>query len=227
MIADRLVARTSWRLLVAFALLASPALLAGQARPSADADLERLAAWMVGAYSSAAQAKADPAYREVELRMIAIWPERSDGPWLYVEQAMAESRDRPYRQRVYRLQRGADGRLASRVYTLPGDPLRYAGAWRERAPLAKLRPRKLAEKVGCAVYLAPSADGQEFRGATEGAGCASDLRGASYATSEVTVTADSMASWDRGFDASKRQVWGAEKGPYLFLRIPFNPPRTP
>ena len=30
---------------------------------------------------------------------------------------------------------------------------------------------------------------------------------------------DRLLSWDRGFDAAGKQVWGAEKGPYEFLRV--------
>jgi hypothetical protein len=31
--------------------------------------------------------------------------------------------------------------------------------------------------------------------------------------------ADRIVSWDRGFDGDRRQVWGAEKGGYIFGRI--------
>ena len=48
--------------------------------------------------------------------------------------------------------------------------------------------------------------------------CASDLRGAAYATSEVTITPQFVLSWDRGFDNTGKQVWGATEGPYVFLR---------
>jgi len=62
-----------------------------------------------------------------------------------------------------------------------------------------------------------------FVGGTEGKGCASDLRRATYATSEVVVKLDHLTSWDRGFDKSDRQVWGAEKGGYVFLKLPSAP----
>jgi len=35
----------------------------------------------------------------------------------------------------------------------------------------------------------------------------------------VTLTADRMVSWDRGVDAGGRQVWGAERGGYVFDRV--------
>jgi len=32
--------------------------------------------------------------------MVQIWEERTDGYWLYVEQAIAGYQDKPYRQRI-------------------------------------------------------------------------------------------------------------------------------
>ena len=46
----------------------------------------------------------------------------------------------------------------------------------------------------------------------------STLRGASSATSEVEVHPDRVVSWDRGFDAERKHVWGAEKGYSAVLR---------
>jgi len=57
-----------------------------------------------------------------------------------------------------------------------------------------------------------------YTGSTVGKLCESNLRGAAYATSEVTVKSDRIISWDRGFDNEDNQVWGAEKGGYVFLR---------
>ena len=51
---------------------------------------------LVGSFSSAAQADADSNFRAIDLHMVPIWTDRTDGPWLYVEQAVAEARDRPY-----------------------------------------------------------------------------------------------------------------------------------
>ena len=55
-------------------------------------------------------------------------------------------------------------------------------------------------------------------GATQGSSCSSDLRGASYATSEVKLDGQGIQSWDRGFSADGKQAWGATRGPYLFER---------
>jgi hypothetical protein len=179
--------------------------------------LERLATFLTGSFSSADQALADKNYRNVALHVVRIWPERPDGPWLYVEQALAEALDQPYRQRVYQLAVAADGTLESRVFTLD-DPIKATGAWRTPAPLSDLTPERLTFREGCTVYLQAMPDGS-YVGGTRGDGCASDLRGATHATSEVTVKSDQLVSWDRGFNAAGKQVWGASTGGYVFKRV--------
>lgn len=180
------------------------------------ADIDLLASWMTGSFSSAEQAAADPEhFRDVRLHMAPIWTDRSDGPWLYVEQAMSDSEARPYRQRVYRLAMVKDG-FESAVYELPGDPLVFAGAWRSPELVSGLTPQDLTPRQGCSITL--RFEDEAFRGATAGTNCVSTLRGAAYATSEVTIEEDRLISWDRGFDAEGWQVWGAEAGGYVFLK---------
>jgi len=60
--------------------------------------------------------------------------------------------------------------------------------------------------------------GGDFVGSTVDRSCPSDLRGASYATTEVRVSEGELLSWDRGFDEEGRQVWGSRAGGYLFRK---------
>lgn len=185
--------------------------------PAYASDLDRLAAWMTGTFSSEAQSKADPTYFDVRLHIAPVWTVRTDAKWFYVEQAIATSLDKPYRQRVYRLRALADGLFESQVFELK-DPAAAVGAWAEANPLATLEPSALVDRPGCAVLLR-AVDPSTFAGSTLGSQCASTFRGAAYATSEVTVTATGLVSWDRGYDAAGKQVWGAEKGGYRFERV--------
>lgn len=180
-----------------------------------DVDLERLLPWMEGSFSSAAQAARDTSYFDVRLHMKRIWSDRTDGAWFYVEQAMATSQDRPYRQRVYHVHRVEHGFIESAVYAFK-DPKAVVGAWNDTALLTGLSPRDLVPRRGCEVIL--QADYGSYLGRTMGTACASDIRGASYATSEVVIRHDRIESWDRGYSAENVQVWGAVKGPYIFLR---------
>lgn len=180
---------------------------------------DTLAQWMAGTYTSEAQASTDPDnFFNVRLIMVPIWPERADGRWLYVEQAMATALEAPYRQRIYQVTAEGGG-FESTVYTLPGNPLDYAGAWQDPARFDSLSPEMLAEREGCEIMLTWDEASQSYSGATVAQNCPSDLRGAKYATSEVTVTPSALTSWDRGFDADGNQVWGARLGGYRFVKV--------
>lgn len=182
--------------------------------------LETLASLMTGSFGSAAQAAQSDEFRDVRLHVARIWEEKSgsDEIWLYVEQALASSLDKPYRQRIYRVTAHGDENFESAVFELPGDPLAFAGAWENSSRLDTLSPEDLAARDGCVVYLRRVSPA-EFTGSTRGRACLSNLRGAAYATSDVTITADSVLSWDRGFDAEGNQVWGSTRGPYVFSRM--------
>lgn len=173
---------------------------------------------MEGHFSSRQQSLSDESYFDIRLHMKRIWPERSDGAWLYVEQAMEGSQEKPYRQRVYRVGLAGDGRVQSDVYTLPGEASAFAGGWKDVTRFEKISPGDLAARVGCAVYLASTGEGS-YEGSTDGSKCGSELRGAKYATSEVQMNAEGLQTWDRGFDGEGKQVWGATEGPYLFRRV--------
>lgn len=182
-----------------------------------DKELDLLMQYMTGSFSSAKQAAADSAYFDISLHMARIWQHRptTEGYWLYVEQAMASRADKPYRQRVYHVYRDGQQRLVSAVFELR-KPLRFAGQYALAAPLAGLTPDSLLPRQGCEIVLVPNAQG--FEGSTGDRTCPSNLRGASFATSQVILTEQLLESWDRGFDAAGKQVWGAEKGGYRFVK---------
>jgi hypothetical protein len=179
--------------------------------------VEALAERLAGSYSSQQQSVEDPEYFDIRLHMTRIWPERTDGAWLYVEQAMAEVQQKPYRQRIYKLSANDDGTLVSQVYELPGDALTFAGAWNNTGKLAGLTPEKLSPRDGCEITLTLNADGN-YTGSTRQGACPSALRGASYATSHTTITPDALITWDQGFNDKGEQVWGAVKGGYVFRK---------
>jgi CpeT protein len=181
------------------------------------ADLMLLRGWLVGTFSSAAQAAADPAYLDIRIHVVPVWPQRSDAHWLYVEQAEASHLDQPNRIRVYRLVQLAPDLFECQIYRLQSEA-RFAGAWRRDTPLGSVTPDSLLCCAGCSIVLRRNPDGV-FMGSTLGHDGEIDLRGAAYATSEVRIEANRFFICDRGFDADGRQAWGAEKGPYEFLRV--------
>ncbi|MCU0320732.1 MAG: chromophore lyase CpcT/CpeT [Flavobacteriales bacterium] len=199
------------RAILFLATIALPALIQAQRTRA----LEQLAYTMAGSYTSAEQAKSDTSYFEIELEMVRIWPKRRDGAWFYVEQATAASKEKPYRQRVYHLREVNDSTFVSRILTIKGGAAFYGG-YQDPVKLASLSPDSLVALEGCDITL--QRRGQGYVGSTVEGRCPSTREGASYTTSEVTLYADRMISWDRGWDLKGKQVWGAVKGGYVFVK---------
>ena len=169
-------------------------------------DVDEVAALLAGTFDSKAQSDADPkGYRAVRIVAVPVPKSRiaAGAPVLYVEQALVETPNRPYRQRFYRIEETADGNVVSRVFE-PREPLAVSGKWRDPSDLALFGPGDVVERIGCAVRLKRVAEGWE--GGTEGKSCPSALSGARYATSKVKLVPGRMESWDRGFDVDDLQV---------------------
>ncbi len=170
---------------------------------------------MAGSFSSEKQAESDTDYYAISLYMHPIW--KGKGAYLYVEQSLSSMQDKPYRQRVYELEQGNDSMFISRVYALDTAE-KYIGKWQEPEFFNDLDESILAEREGCEVFLA-KLSATEYKGATHPTACGSTLRGASYAVSRLSIFADLIVSWYQGFDSTGAQVWGAEKGGYIFDRL--------
>ena len=185
-------------------------------KPQTQDDLLRLASYMTGSFGTQDQAAVDSNFYDIRLEMVRIWENRTDGIWLYVEQAAARMLDKPYRQRIYRLTQVDDSTFRSDVFTMR-NPLRFAGEWKKAKPMTTVMPDSLGERQGCSIILRKEGD-SAFVGGTVGKECASMLAEARYATSEVRITATELYSWDRGFDAEDKQVWGSTAGAYIFKK---------
>jgi CpeT protein len=184
------------------------------AGPPADATAQRLFQLLHGRFDSSEQASANAAYLAVQLETCVVDAPEFGTRVLYVEQAVMGSLGQPYRQRLYVVEQGEAANTArSRVFEFV-RPADWVGSCALDA--LALLPEDVEERVGCDVVL--TWDGSSFSGGTSGQDCASTLQGASYATSQVTLQQDQLLSWDRGFDAQGRQVWGAAQGPYVFVR---------
>lgn len=170
---------------------------------------------MTGKFSSELQSKSDTDYFNISLVMTPIWTDRNDGKWLYVEQAVASKLDKPYRQRVYHLQHPSKDVFTSDIYTIK-DALTFAGLQNDQTKKDKLTFDVIELKEGCTVTL--KKQGEVYTGGTEDGKCPSDLRGAKYATTKIVLKNGELDSWDQGFDATGKQVWGATKGGYIFIK---------
>lgn len=171
---------------------------------------------MSGSFSSADQATQDPDFLDIILHMVPIWSTKSGGKWLYVEQAQASNEFRPYRQRIYHLLQHGENQFESRIFELP-TPHIYAGNWQTPGRFRTLSPKQLIPRRGCSLYI--HQEDAIYLGSTQDRACLSQHRGATYATSHVTITPTSLETWDRGYDTDGNQVWGSTKGPYIFKKL--------
>ena len=176
--------------------------------------LNELVTIMQGSYSSEKQSVADTTYFNISLRMVPIL--KNKGHYLYVEQALFKKQDKPYRVRIYKLVQENDT-FISLVYTLKNEK-DWIGKWNTPEAFDALSEKDIELKQGCEVVLKRIAK-NKFVGQTGVKTCASELRGASYATSKVTVLENQILSWDQGFDKEGKQVWGAEKAGYIFDKL--------
>lgn len=174
------------------------------------AELER---YLTGRFDSVTQSKADLSYFAIQLETCKVAAPALGERVLYVEQARMETLGAPYRQRLYVIEPTTEG-ARSRVYELTA-PAAARGLCKDPGRLT-FTPSMVTERAGCAVHVRWEAD--RFVGGTLGKECPSELSGATYATSEVTLDGAGMRSWDRGFDDAGVQKWGAVKGPYVFER---------
>lgn len=193
------------------------------AAPTAQPDLAAdYAAVAVGSFSSQAQHRADPAYDWAEARVIRIWPDRTDGIWLYHEQAIIsvngltpdQARARPYFQFVARINVLAPGVLRRENFRLK-DPAAWRGLQAGDARLATLGPADLGP-ASCHNRL-EVVSRSTFIGRTES--CANNWRGAVRLDSVSVTSPDAYVNWDRGFDAAGNRVWGPAHGGYEFRRL--------
>jgi CpeT protein len=201
---------------------------------SAESRFDRLASELTGTFSNAEQGMerapdGKPVWMDVELHIVRIEPpppiaqsasptDASPVRWFYVEQAEVGSLDKPYRQHISEVRPTPDGGFISRVHTFAGDPHVFAGWWQHPESFTHhLNVYDLELNPGCEILVRPQANGG-FAGGTVGSGCPNSSKGATYATTQLTITPTELRAWDRGYDAAGRQVWGSTRGPYIFKK---------
>jgi CpeT protein len=180
-----------------------------------NSNLDQLYQLMIGSFTSEEQSTEDDEFYNISLHMYPIW-QNSGEKWLYVEQALADQQDKPYRQRIYKVEKVAENEFVSKVYEIEEDE-KFIGKWKEPNFFNKYDKSILIEREGCDVFL-KKIDDNKFSGSTIEDNCKSNLRGAKYATSIVTIDRSGIVSWDRGYNKADEQVWGAVKSGYIFKR---------
>ena len=101
-------------------------------------DLDRLAQLMVGTFNTKAQSARDSQFYNIQLKMCRIWTQDPNQYWLYVEQATAKTLNKPYRQRIYKLEQISKKQFVSKVYNIPSPELAMSIQLKSDTPACSL-----------------------------------------------------------------------------------------
>ncbi len=191
-------------------------------------DAQQVSEWLSGSFDSSSQASRDADYFNVSLKSCDVTVldandnAMNDAIYLYVEQAIAGRETAPYRQRVYRIgdaQNGGSSVVESEILTFE-VPIPYIG-FCSLPKGERILSRDALDNRGCSVFLKKEIGSEgdfRFTGRTPNGGCPSEFRGAVSVESYVSLGQNDLIAWDIGRDANGNQVWGPEKGPYIFVR---------
>jgi len=138
----------------------------------------------------------------------------SDGTyWVYTEQGEFENYI-PYRKRVYELKLVEDV-IHQRIYYIKNETnfsyLNYKSITNDDIFL----------KEGCDIQIRYNGRGV-YNGSTDGNGCVATFRGSSYVTTDFWVKRNQVGSWERGWSNDGDQVWGSQRGYYIYKKISKN-----
>lgn len=187
-----------------------------QAQPK-DRDLSDLAKWMTGSFDTFTQVdadeEADAKYRHIRalLHVVPIKVSGIDNVHaFYVENQAAETRTKPYRQRVYLLSR-VGGKITLEVFRIRADT-ELINAHSDPQRLAMITRDRLTKEEGCDLTY-DRVDKNTFKGSNFGnKSCKSTLRGATHTNSESIVTPTQWTNLDQGFDDAGVHKWGPPPG---------------
>ena len=177
----------------------------------------RCARWMEGSFVNTDQSRdrGEPEYR---LHQVRIWPERTDGIWMYSELDSPASPDRSIQQSVLRLNDDLEGGIVIESYELPGDSGMYRGDWRVPTRFDSVDQFNLEPKGGCSIQLRQDRDGG-LSGSGGGDRCASTLPGSTYQSTRITIGPLGLTLWLKGYDSTGKQVFGPGEAGWTMNRV--------
>ena len=179
--------------------------------------LTRLVQQLCAGFSNQAQAfENPPLYAHILVRFRPL-PQLQPGS-LLLEQSYAINPAAPYRIRVLRPERAADGGLIIHNQALH-DEQRFWGAIDDAGKRQAIQSEDVRLLEGCTYVVEEVGDG--FRGEVEpGCRCLVERKGATaYLVSSFELDPAGMRTIDRGHDPqTHEQLWGSLAGPFEFQR---------
>ncbi|WP_432811318.1 chromophore lyase CpcT/CpeT [Pantanalinema sp. GBBB05] len=180
-----------------------------------------IAARLEGIMTTAAQAAKNPQAPNVQMTTCRIQVldsanDRTNPIFLYQEQALAKKLSQPYRQRFLQIVPTPDRQQIESRSFKPEQPQAWVGLCNKPLGKRQLKLKDLGTSI-CSVFLQRSQN--NYVGNTPPQGCPTTARGAVKITNRIVLSPDGMDTWDRGFDAAGKQVWGADGESYQYRKI--------
>jgi hypothetical protein len=182
-----------------------------------------IAARLEGIMDTSAQAAANPKVSNVRMttcRVQVLDAQTEDSVFLYQEQALAQKLAQPYRQRFLQISQSSLSQSVRSLSFKPANPTAWVNFCNAPPEKRTIKVTDLGNPV-CSVFLKQSGD--DFIGFTPVNGCPANVRGAVRITNRIVLHKTGMETWDRGYDANGKQVWGAKTESYQFRRITQSP----
>lgn len=182
----------------------------------ASPECEKIAGLLTGSWKTATPvAQQGSADSKVDVWM-HVKPIRVQGldSTLYVEQTRSDAPHKPFRQAIFELY-PYKGKTRLRTYEFRSrNPASMTGLWLAPEYFPPIAAGELIATID--VDLAPASGG--FAGKTPYP-YPTGLYGAVEMTSDLSLSADTLTTQDRGYDAAGKIVWGAsEKDSYTFKK---------
>ncbi|MBV9387669.1 MAG: chromophore lyase CpcT/CpeT [Chroococcidiopsidaceae cyanobacterium CP_BM_ER_R8_30] len=186
-------------------------------------ELIALARYLTGEFDNQEQALAEPAWY-VHLRLwqrpVPLFTE--DSITLFAEQASVINLDRPYRQRLMRLQGGNSDASLQVQYYMPKQPDVLLGGGRNPALLETLSPDQFELLPGCLLtvtqqQIAPNHYHFSAALPPEARCCFTYNGQTTHVSLGFEAREAEFLSYDKGIDpATGKALWGAILGPFRF-----------
>ena len=188
---------------------------------SLEQQVEAVAARLEGVMDTATQASVNSKVSNVRMTTCRVALAEGENALqsktivLYQEQALASELTKPYRQRFLQLSASPMSQSVQSRSFKPANPAAWVNFCNQSATTRTVKPADIGIVV-CNVFLRRA--GNDYVGNTPVDGCPANVRGAVRIKNHIVLRPIGMDTWDRGFDASGKQVWGAKTESYQFRR---------
>lgn len=175
--------------------------------------VQEVVSHLVGIMDTSAQSQVNSKRVNVQMTTCKVQlKDEVNSVYLYQEQALATKLDQPYRQRILKIISLENNQVESKAYKLTNET-QFINFCNQSESNKILQKTDLTESI-CSVFLRPVVT--IYIGETPPEGCSANVRGAVKITNKIILHSQGMDTFDQGFDAEGKQVWGAVNDSYQF-----------